>query len=64
LSRTTGLRSQIEPVLSPQPPDLLTVIHAEDDEAKAFCEHFDFEPSLTDAHSLFLLRKDLQRLAK
>jgi len=40
------------------------VIHAKDDEAKAFCEHFDFEPSLTDAHYLFLLRKDLQGLAK
>lgn len=29
-----------------------------------FYEHFDFEPSPTDPYHLFLLMKDLQRLAK
>jgi hypothetical protein len=33
-------------------------------QAKAFYEHFDFEPSPTDPYHLFLLMKDLQRLAK
>ncbi len=40
------------------------LVHAKDDEAKAFFEHFDFEPSPTDPYHLFLLMKDLQRLAK
>ena len=40
------------------------LVHAKDDEAKAFYEHFDFEPSPTDPYHLFLLMKDLQRLAK
>lgn len=40
------------------------LVHAKDDEAKGFYEHFDFEPSPTDPHHLFLLMKDLQRLAR
>ena len=40
------------------------LVHAKDAEAKAFYEHFDFEPSPTDPYHLFLLMKDLQRLAK
>ena len=40
------------------------LVHAKDNDAKAFYEHFDFEPSPTDPYHLFLLMKDLQRLAK
>ena len=40
------------------------LVHAKDAEAKAFYEHFDFEPSPTDPYHLFLLMKNLQRLAK
>ena len=40
------------------------LVHAKDDEARAFYEHFDFEPSPTDPYHLFLLMNDLQRLAK
>lgn len=34
-------------------------VHAKDDKAKAFYEHFDFVPSPVDPHHLFLLMKDL-----
>ena len=37
------------------------LVHAQDDEARAFYEHFDFEPSPTDPLHLFLLLKDLRR---
>lgn len=35
------------------------LVHAKDEEAKAFYEHFDFEPSPSDPLHLFLLMKDL-----
>ena len=40
------------------------LVHAKDNDAKALYEHFDFEPSPTDPYHLFLLMKDLLRLAK
>ena len=40
------------------------LVHAKDDEAKAFYERFDFEPSPTDPYHLLLLMKDVQRLVK
>lgn len=36
------------------------LVHAKDEEAKAFYEHFDFEPSPTDPLHLFLLMKNLR----
>ena len=38
------------------------LVHAKDDEARAFYEHFDFEPSPIDPLHLFLLMKDLKRI--
>lgn len=38
------------------------VVHAKDDEAKAFYERFDFIPSPSDSHHLFRLIKDLRAL--
>ena len=38
-------------------------VHAKDDEAKAFYERHDFDPSPTDPYHLFILTKDLQKLA-
>ena len=38
------------------------LVHAKDDEARAWYEGFDFEPSPTDALHLFLLMKDLRAL--
>jgi GNAT superfamily N-acetyltransferase len=40
------------------------LVHAKDDEAGAFYERFDFEPSPTDPYHLLLLMKDVQRLVK
>jgi len=40
------------------------LVHAKDDEAKAWYEKFDFEPSPTDPLHLFLLMKDLEPLLK
>ncbi len=37
------------------------VVHAKDDEAKAFYERYDFAPSPTDPYHLFVLLKDLRR---
>lgn len=37
------------------------LVHAMDDEARAFYEHFGFEPSPVDPLQLFLLMKDLRR---
>ncbi len=37
-------------------------VHAKDDKAKAFYEHFNFFQSPVDPHHLFLLMKDLRRL--
>jgi GNAT superfamily N-acetyltransferase len=39
-------------------------VHAKDDTAKAFYEHFDFVPSPTDAYHLFRLLKDIRALVK
>lgn len=36
-------------------------VHAKDDEARAFYEHFNFRPSPTDPYHLFLLMKDIMR---
>jgi len=38
------------------------LVHAKDDEARAWYEQFDFEPSPTDPYHLFLLMKDLRTL--
>jgi GNAT superfamily N-acetyltransferase len=40
------------------------LVHAKDDAAKRFYEHFDFEPSPVDPMHLFLLVKELARLTK
>ncbi|MGH9197184.1 MAG: GNAT family N-acetyltransferase, partial [Acidimicrobiia bacterium] len=37
------------------------LVHAKDDEARTFYEHFDFEASPTDPFHLSLLMKDLRR---
>jgi GNAT superfamily N-acetyltransferase len=38
------------------------LVHAKDDEARAWYEGFDFEPGPTDPYQLFLLMKDLRAL--
>lgn len=38
------------------------LVHAKDADAKSFYEHFNFEPSLSDAYHLLLLMKDLKRM--
>ena len=37
-------------------------VHAKDDAARSFYEHFDFVPSPTDPYHLFLLLKDVKRI--
>lgn len=37
------------------------LVHAKDEAAKRFYEHFDFSPSVTDPRHLFLLIKDIRR---
>ncbi len=39
------------------------VVHAKDETARRFYEHFGFAPSVTDPMHLFLLIKDIRRLA-
>jgi GNAT superfamily N-acetyltransferase len=39
-------------------------VHAKDDEARAFYEHFDFVASPTDPYHLFLLLKDVRVAVK
>ena len=39
------------------------LVHAKDAAARAFYEHFDFEASPTDPYHLFVLTKDLKRIA-
>jgi GNAT superfamily N-acetyltransferase len=39
------------------------IVHAKDDTARHFYEHFDFDPSPTDAYHLYLLIKDLRKAA-
>ena len=38
------------------------LVHAKDDDAKAFYEHFNFEPSPSDPYHLLLVMKDLLRV--
>lgn len=38
------------------------LVHAKDDRAKAFYEHFDITPSPTDPYHLFLLLKDIRKI--
>jgi GNAT superfamily N-acetyltransferase len=38
------------------------LVHAKDDNAKGFYEHFDFEPSASDPYHLLLIMKDLLRI--
>ena len=40
------------------------LVHAKDEAAKRFYEHFDFDPSPVDPMHLFLIIKDVARLAK
>lgn len=40
------------------------LVHAKDEAAKRFYEHFDFDPSPVDPLQLFLIVKDVARLAK
>ena len=40
------------------------IVHAKDDAARRFYEHFDFDPSPTDPYHLYLLIKDLRKLAR
>lgn len=39
-------------------------VHAKDDEARAFYEHFDFVPSPSDPYQLFRLLKDIRAILK
>jgi predicted N-acetyltransferase YhbS len=39
------------------------IVHAKDDAARRFYEHFEFDPSPTDAYHLYLLIKDLRTAA-
>ena len=39
--------------------DRALLVHAKDDEARAFCEHFTFEASPSDPYHLLLIMKDL-----
>lgn len=38
------------------------LVHAQDDQAKAFYEHYDFEASPSDPYHLLLIMKDLKRI--
>ena len=40
------------------------LVHAKDDQARAFYERYNFEPSPTDSYHLFLLMKEIQRLVR
>jgi GNAT superfamily N-acetyltransferase len=40
------------------------IVHAKDNEARRFYEHFDFDPSPTDPYHLHLLIKDLRNATK
>lgn len=39
------------------------IVHAKDDAARRFYEHFDFDSSPTDTYHLYLLIKDLRKAA-
>lgn len=38
------------------------IVHAKDNDARRFYEHFDFDPSPTDPYHLYLLIKDLRKV--
>ena len=38
------------------------LVHAKDDNAKGFYEHFNFQPSPSDPYHLMLIMKDLRRI--
>lgn len=38
------------------------LVHAKDDNARRFYEHFNFDPSPTDSYHLYLLIKDIRRI--
>jgi predicted N-acetyltransferase YhbS len=40
------------------------IVHAKDDNARRFYEHFNFDPSPTDPYHLYLLIKDLQKTVR
>jgi GNAT superfamily N-acetyltransferase len=40
------------------------LVHAKDDAARVFYQHFDFEPSPTDPYHLYILVKDIQRMVR
>ncbi len=40
------------------------IVHAKDDDARHFYEHFDFDPSPTDPYHLYLLIKDIRKAAR
>lgn len=40
------------------------LVHAKDDSARTFYEHFNFEPSPSDPYHLYLLIKDLKRILR
>lgn len=40
------------------------LVHAKDDQARAFYQRYNFEPSPTDAYHLFLLVKDIRRFLR
>jgi len=40
------------------------LVHAKDDSARAFYQHYDFEPSPSDDYHLFLLVKDIRRFLR
>lgn len=40
------------------------LVHAKDDNAKGFYEHFTFEPSASDPYHLMLIMKDLRRIVE
>lgn len=39
------------------------LVHAKDEQARRFYEHFDFDPSPTDPYHLYLLIKELRKIA-
>jgi len=40
------------------------LVHAKDDNAKGFYEHFNFEPSPSDSYHLLLIMKHLLRIVE
>lgn len=40
------------------------IVHAKDDDARRFYEHFDFDPSPTDPYHLFLLIKEIRQIVE